>query len=53
MVIDYWQQFLSTGSIQDYLNYKNSLIPESKDKNGKSIDKDKRDSDKRSQNTGK
>ena len=44
MYTDYWRQFEKTGSVQDYLNYRNSVADSVKNENnGKSewyIDKD-------------
>lgn len=50
MEIDYWQRFLKSGSVQDFLMYKNSIIAEKLEKgNGKSENKNNRTGDKRAQ----
>ena len=46
MNTDYWQKFVRTGSVQDYLNYRNSILEKDKE-NDKSECKSNRDSDKR------
>ena len=46
MNTDYWQKFVRTGSVQDYLNYRNSILEKDKD-NGKSEYKSYGNSDKR------
>ena len=48
MSIDYWQKFETTGSVHDYLNYRNSILE--KDKNDKSDNKSNRDSNKGDKN---
>lgn len=48
MNIDYWQKFVQTGSVADYLNYKNSISADNKEtENGKSEHKSNRNSNKR------
>lgn len=45
MAIDYWQRFLESGSVQDFLIYKNSIAIEKQEKeNGKSDNKNNRNS---------
>lgn len=54
MNTDYWQKFVQTGSVADYLNYRNSISASCKEKeNGKSDDKSYRDSNKRDKNQRK
>jgi len=55
MDIDYWQKFLLSGSVQDYLAYRNSIQNAvlTGNKNGQSDDKDNRHSDKGNQNKRK
>lgn len=54
MNTDYWQKFVQTGSVADYLSYRNSISASSKEKeNGKSDDKSYRDSNKRDKNQRK
>ena len=50
MNTDYWQKFVATGSVVDYLNYRNSI---KKEKDGKSDNKSDRDSNKRGKNQRK
>ncbi|MBR4035325.1 MAG: hypothetical protein IKJ05_01170 [Oscillospiraceae bacterium] len=51
MNIDYWQKFVQTGSVTDYLNYRNSISADLNNKNnGKSDNKSDRDSNKRDKN---
>ncbi len=51
MNTDYWQQFLKTGSVQDYLNYRSSISSSLKNENnGKSDDKSNGNSNKRDKN---
>ena len=54
MNIDYWQKFSESGSVQDYLNYKNSTASENKEKESNDTNnKDKRNSDKGDKNKRK
>ena len=52
MNTDYWDKFTQTGSVLDYLNYRNSILEKDKH-NGKSEYKSYGDSNKRDKNQGK
>ena len=47
MNTDYWRQFLRTGSVRDYLSYRNSISSQKDDNNGKSDNKSNGNSNKR------
>ena len=54
MNTDYWQKFVQTGSVADYLNYRNSISAQADNKsNGKSDNKSDRNSNKRDKNQRK
>lgn len=39
--INYWDRFLLTGSVSDFLSYKNALQDAEKDRDGKFVEEDK------------